>query len=169
MLSRLSIGESSFPPSPFRGKALTCISYSLPTLPQDLSTTLRGTGGTEFEKFLSNSNQLGTLSNSPGVTIFALNDTTMASVRNNFTNATLGQHIILGFPGYSPSFNLEIPYNTAAGYEIVVKKNGTNYFVNGVKIVRPDVITKNGVVHYVERVSFFRFSLSFEEERLGGS
>ena len=39
-----------------------------------------------------------------------------------------------------------------------VTKLGTGYLVNGVKIVKPDFITMNGVVHYVWNVSFSLFS-----------
>ena len=40
-----------------------------------------------------------------------------------------------------------------------ITKVGTGYLVNGVNIVKPDVITMNGVVHYVKKVSFSLFEL----------
>ena len=81
----------------------------------------------------------------------------MTSAGSRFTKAVLDQHVIRDFVGYTPSFDLSKVYTTAAGSSIKVTKVGTDYLVNGVKIVKPDVITMNGVVHYVENVSFSLF------------
>lgn len=145
------------------------LSDSFFTLPQDLSTTLRGTNGGEFEKFLSSSGQLGNLTNSERMTIFALTDSAVASAGSQLTTAALDQHVVRGFLGYTPDLVSGQVINTGGGGKIVVTIVGGNYFVNGLKIVRSNVIMKNGVVHYVEGVSFlFIFLPLFVSVRVSG-
>lgn len=153
--------SSSLPPSlrPFPPDRGLSVSYSFFTLPEDLSTTLRSTNGSSFEKFLSTSGSLGDLSNSSRITIFALTDAAVAAVGNRLTTTSLNQQIIRSFPGYTPDFVIGKPYSTAAGGSITITTQGGNYYANGVKIVKADAITKNGVVHYVDNVSFFLVSI----------
>ena len=106
--------------------------------------------------------QIDSLSNSAGVTIFALTDSTFSSVGSRLTKAALDQQIISGFLGYTPDFVEGKPYTTASGGKILITTQSGVYYANGVRIVRPNIITKNGVVHYVADVSLLsHFSLSF--------
>ena len=90
------------------------------------------------------------------MTIFALTDAAVASVGSRLTTDALGQHVIQGFPGFSPDFIVGQVYDTASRGKIKVTIAGDDYLVNGVKIVKVNAIMTNGVVHYVEDVSFLR-------------
>lgn len=129
--------------------------HSFFTLPEDLSTTLLGTNGTEFKKFLDTSSKLGSLSDSEHITLFALTDSGIASVGALLTKDTVQQNIVKGAAWYTPDSIGGKSYNTAAGGKLDITQSGKDYYVNGIKIVSSDNIMKNGVVHYVESVGFF--------------
>jgi uncharacterized surface protein with fasciclin (FAS1) repeats len=65
--------------------------------------------------------------------------------------------------GYTPQLVDGQTYVSRAGSELKVTVKDGDYFINDVRVVRPNVITKNGVVHLVEKVccldSFTRIRL----------
>lgn len=156
----LAKGELTLLPSlcPFpQTEGRTFISRSFLTPPKDLSATLSGTNGTQFQKFLDSSGILGALLDYTSITVFALTDAVVASVGNSLTKSAVGQNVMMGFVGYTPDLvdGNEYGRGSATGGKIKVTINGGAYFVNNVRIVSSDVIMKNGVVHYVENVSLF--------------
>ena len=78
----------------------------------------------------------------------------------------LNWHIIPNLLGYTPDFILGTEYITSTGGLLIVTNQGGDCFANGVKIIRPNVIMTNGVVHSIDAVIFF-FSCSIHQKKPG--
>lgn len=96
-----------------------------------------------------------------GLTLFAPDNDAInqqiPQVSGNNTQlwAVLRNHIINGTTVYSPSF-VDATYVSAAGENLHLTSNSTGDFVTSgnttARIVQPDVLTKNGVIHIIDRV-----------------
>jgi uncharacterized surface protein with fasciclin (FAS1) repeats len=87
-----------------------------------------------------------TLSETPGVTIFA---------PSNFTsgNFNISTHVITnGFLGFLPELFHTTGLRTDSGLPIRVTLEDGIFYINGVRITRADIIVKNGVVYEIEQV-----------------
>lgn len=96
-----------------------------------------------------------------GLTLFAPNNQAtnqqIPQIASNNTQlwAVLRNQIINGTTVYSPSFS-NSTYVSAAGENLRLTSNSTGQFVTSgnttARIVQPDVLTKNGVIHIIDRV-----------------
>lgn len=96
-----------------------------------------------------------------GLTLFAPNNQAInqgiPQVTGNNTQlwAILRNHILNGTTVYSPSFT-DSTYVSAAGENLRLSSNSTGQFVTSgnttARVVQPDVLTKNGVIHIIDRV-----------------
>ncbi|KAG2074454.1 FAS1 domain-containing protein [Suillus decipiens] len=144
-------------------------------IPQNLSNTLANStydvtsvGGalSSFNAPTNNSiTLLNVLNNASGITLFAPNDTAIATascIGGLLPNTTalialFGNHIINGTTVYSPSFTNKNTYTSASGEPFSFKTNSSGVYVssagsNWAKIMRSDVLTSNGVVHVIDSV-----------------
>lgn len=64
----------------------------------------------------------------------------------------LRDHILVNFPAYSPLLIGEKTFRTLGGNTVTVLVRGGIATFNGASIVAADAITKNGVVHTIDRV-----------------
>lgn len=63
------------------------------------------------------------------------------------------KYIICGFLGHSPDLYPGTTYKSLAGTPIkITYGNDGQKRVNGLKFVKTDIITKNGVLHLIEKV-----------------
>jgi uncharacterized surface protein with fasciclin (FAS1) repeats len=101
------------------------------------------------------------LSGVRGLTLFAPdndaigNQISQLSGNNTQLWDVLRNHIINGTTVYSPSF-VNATYVSAAGENFRLITNSTGQFVTSAnttaRILQPDVLTKNGVIHIIDRV-----------------
>lgn len=98
------------------------------------------------------------LDSTPEITIFIPTNNAIQGLPGNATEspnaltALLSNHIINGFAGYLPLLVDGASYQTAAGTNIRVSIQNGEYFINGVRIVAPNLIIPNGVAHVINQV-----------------
>jgi uncharacterized surface protein with fasciclin (FAS1) repeats len=96
-----------------------------------------------------------------GLTLFAPENDAISQQISQFSGNTtalwdvLRNHILNGTTVYSPSFS-NATYVSGAGENIHLITNSTGQFVTSgnttARVVQPDVLTKNGVIHIIDRV-----------------
>ena len=125
---------------------LTRARYRYFTLPRPLPETLTGAGLTAFRDAADAAGLTAALADTPAVTIFAPQNAAFAGA----AKIDVREYTISGKLELSPDLFSFTPFTSDAGTEIrITFQNGALYF-NGVKIIRTDIITKNGVVHVLE-------------------
>lgn len=99
------------------------------------------------------------LTNDKDVTAFIANDPSVLKiVRSNITQTveqTVGlieYPVFLGRLIYSTSLTNGSSFATAAGPNITVTTFNGSTYVNDAKIIRPDVLVSNGVLHVIDKV-----------------
>ncbi|KAG2357705.1 hypothetical protein BDR07DRAFT_1419484 [Suillus spraguei] len=109
---------------------------------------------------------LNVLNNASGITLFAPNDTAIATASciggllpNTTALIALSEimFVINGTTVYSPSFTDKNTYTSASGEPFSFKTNSSGVYVssagsNWAQIMRSDVLTSNGVVHVIDSV-----------------
>jgi len=117
------------------------------TLPQTFSQSVTFFAQRIFLAALTKYNLLTTCDNTPFITVFVPID---SSLSGEPSECACKQHIIEGPPLYTPDIVLGRPYTTKAGGSITVEiKDGVYTLTGGATIVKANVITKNGVVHFI--------------------
>ena len=95
-----------------------------------------------------------------GLTLFVPSNQASADISQITSNKTrlldiLRNHVINGTTVYSPSFD-NTTYVSAAGENLHFTSNSTGMFVTSgnttARVIQPDVLTKNGVLHIIDRV-----------------
>lgn len=108
---------------------------------------------------------LNVLNNASGITLFAPNNSALATascIGSLLPNSTalialFGNHVINGTTVYSPAFTNGNNYTSASGEPFAFKTNSSGVYVssggsNWAHIMRSDVLTSNGVVHVIDSV-----------------
>jgi uncharacterized surface protein with fasciclin (FAS1) repeats len=105
---------------------------------------------------------LGTvLEGARGFTLFAPNDAALMAARSSLPNISveatvIGNHIINGSTVYSSSLTKSANFTSSSGETLSFITNNTGtYVMSGssvAKIVKSDVLVKNGVVHVIDGV-----------------
>ena len=128
------------------------------TLPKLVSETLVHIGETEFAEGLRQAGLKHEVDHTPGITCFAPTNEALSSIHfiENLTPAQrthlLSNHILLNATAYSPALLDGMSFNTAAGYTITIVRKGDELFINEARVLKSDVITKNGVCHVIDKV-----------------
>lgn len=65
--------------------------------------------------------------------------------------AILTYHVVNGTVGYSTALSNGATLTTLQGGMLRVTVNGANIFINSAKVVTPDVLVSNGVVHVIDK------------------
>ena len=97
---------------------------------------------------------------SPNMTFFSPNT---AEALASFTKTTAGMsqddlaavfnyHIVPDFLGYSSVLETGMVLPTVQGDNLTITKIGSDTFVNGAKIINPDFLVANGVVHLIDSI-----------------
>ena len=121
--------------------------FSFVTLPNTLSQSLIKLSQNVFLSALTKYNLLGVFEGTPRITAFAPVD---SSISRNLSECACKQHVLEGPPLYTPDIELGKSYITKAGGNITIEiKNGEYTLPGGATIVKANVITKNGVVHFI--------------------
>ncbi|KAF8243421.1 hypothetical protein K440DRAFT_637378 [Wilcoxina mikolae CBS 423.85] len=114
-------------------------------LPYELSETLSDKGLTGFLEAIKRENLVHKLDDCPGITVFApLNPSKDCNVK---------ARVVFDFTAYSPDLVPGASFEAASGANLTISKGPDGSLcVNGEKIVKSDVLVKNGVVHFVDNV-----------------
>jgi hypothetical protein len=97
---------------------------------------------------------------SPNMTFFSPNT---AEALASFTSTTAGMsqadlaavfnyHIVPDFLGYSSVLETGMELQTVQGSNLTITKVGSDTYVNGARIINPDFLVANGVVHLIDSV-----------------
>ncbi|CUS11029.1 unnamed protein product [Tuber aestivum] len=120
------------------------------TLPHALETVFANTSGRLWSTALQKANMLTQLSEKRMVTIFAVGDSSLDEA-NLPGSADLGRLIYDGL-SYTPDLSDQLCLQTRDGGSVRITTKGNDRFVNGVRISTSNVIAKNGVIHYLEKI-----------------
>lgn len=69
------------------------------------------------------------------------------------TSSLISNHVVGGFAGYLPILKDGTALTTQKGETLVISIRNGIYYVNGAKIIQANIITENGVVHIIDKVS----------------
>lgn len=117
-------------------------------LPLPLIDSLSVFGFNTFIDAITSSGLEQKLSDSPAITIFAFPNS------RNTSSVNLNEYTVTGYLGFSPVFEDQGKLLSDAGTTLEFSFSHGSYFVNGIRIIRTDVILKNGVLHLLEKVRF---------------
>jgi hypothetical protein len=167
-------------------QSLTSPSSSWFTLPERFSSSLEKLSANLFLSQVRANGLFDELENKASTTVFVPIDSAFGIGNSNGTNngdgsANVVNNIIGGtsltrcaceklvidnWVGYTPQLKSGETYVSKAGTELRITIKDGDYFVNDVRIVRPNVITKNGVVHLIENVRIWSFERAEHRLRL---
>jgi len=117
-------------------------------------------GATSLYGGLNATDLLEPLSGLMDVTVFAPNNAAFRAIGSALANLTteeiskiLSYHVVNGTVGYSSSLQNNTRLNTLSGGQVTVYmgENGT-VWVNNARVVTPDLLVANGVVHVIDQV-----------------
>jgi uncharacterized surface protein with fasciclin (FAS1) repeats len=113
-------------------------------------------------------NATGLMPISPNVTLFAPNNAAFQAIAGGLSNLTTDQirsvltyHAVVGnAPGYSSGLTNGTVLKTVNGANLTITINSGRVFVNGARVVTPDVLVANGVIHVIDAYVLFIHTLS---------
>ncbi|KAI1114875.1 FAS1 domain-containing protein [Nemania sp. NC0429] len=124
-------------------------------LPESLSHSLPFLGANRLLEALEKSNLVAELDDRALITVLAPSDEAFkraGSLADAQLVDMLKQHIIVGFPAYTPLIADGDVYPTLGGGRLTVKVRDGVISIGDAKILTGDAIIKNGVVHTIEKV-----------------
>lgn len=108
---------------------------------------------------LTSANLVNTVNGLKDVTIFAPSNAAFQAIGSGLGNLSttdltsiLTYHVVQGAVGYSSGLMNGTSLPTVNGANLTVTINNGMVFVNGAKVVTPDVLVSNGVVHVLDNV-----------------
>ncbi|RYP63896.1 hypothetical protein DL771_009071 [Monosporascus sp. 5C6A] len=140
---------------PFDGGVIRPINDVL-TLPRNLSYTLPFLGTGRFGAALQTAGLLPDLDNRAIITVLAPNDAAFENADSSTDEQLtqmLREHVVVGFPAYTPLLQDGQTYRTLGGGEVTVSMRGGEAYINGARILAGDAIIQNGVVHTIDRLT----------------
>jgi len=129
------------------------------TIPTNVSDTLVNSKLTAAYGALNATNLLGAVNGLKDVTIFAPSNAAFSNIGSILANAstdtlvkTLQYHVISGPKAlYSTSLS-NTTVKTLEGAELTVRIINGSVFINGAKVITPDVLIAGGVVHVIDQI-----------------
>ena len=93
------------------------------------------------------------------ITIFVPSNAAIAAVSSSYSTPSQIQtfiysHIVPNFLGYLPQLTNGLTLHTLANTTLTVTIVDNIYYINGAQIIDPDVLTDNGVIDVIDKVSF---------------
>ncbi len=127
------------------------------TVPQNISATLVASNLTALAGAATAANLVDTLQSARDLTIFAPSNAAFQNIGSVLANASvetltgvLGYHVVNGTVAYSSTLS-NTTVRSLTGQEIRITVNNGSIFVNSAKVVNPDVLVANGVVHVIDK------------------
>jgi len=129
------------------------------SIPPNLTVALTEGNLTSLAGAATKANLVQPLEDLKEVTIFAPSNEAFAKIADvaaglsvEQLTAVLGFHVIPGAVVYSSDITDGAKVKTLQGQELTITLRDGGVFVNGAKVVKPDVLVKNGVVHVIDGV-----------------
>ncbi|KAK5090412.1 hypothetical protein LTS08_002687 [Lithohypha guttulata] len=142
---------------PFSGGTIHIINRFL-TVPQNISTTGVALNLTSAVGAIGQLNLTQAVDYTPDLTVFLPNNAAFQRIGGNLANLTVEQlagifayHIVNGTVLYSTDIQNGTSVETTGG-NVTLTLQGSNVFVNNARVIRPNVLVANGVVHVIDRV-----------------
>jgi uncharacterized surface protein with fasciclin (FAS1) repeats len=127
------------------------------TLPISDSKTAVAAGLTSLAGALTSAKLVDTVDNLKDVTIFAPSNDAFGAIGSALPGLTTDQltsiltyHVVQGTVGYS-SLLSNTTLKTVNGGTVTITVEGGNVFVNSARVIIPDVLVSNGVVHVIDK------------------
>ncbi|PNP60786.1 hypothetical protein FNYG_14478 [Fusarium nygamai] len=141
----------------FTGGVIHVINRVL-NIPKNISDTAIAANLSAVAGALTESNLVSKLSSARNITVFAPSNSAFANIGSILSNLSesdleniLEYHVVAGTVGYSSSLE-NGTLDTAGGEELnILVQNGT-VWVNEAKVIVPDVLIANGVLHIIDSV-----------------
>jgi len=133
---------------------------TLLTLPPNVSDSATAANLTALNGALNATNLTNTVNDAHDVTIFAPNNDAFQSIGSALANMSmtelagiLAYHVVSGGSvGYSSQLMNGTSLKTVQGGKITIRVENGTIFVNSAKVLTPDVLVANGVVHIIDNV-----------------
>ncbi|KAL5120698.1 hypothetical protein ACEQ8H_001447 [Pleosporales sp. CAS-2024a] len=129
------------------------------TIPETASNTAIAAGLSSLAGALQTTNLSHTVDTTKDVTIFAPNNAAFQAIGSGLANVTAQQissiltyHVVAGTVGYSSTLKNGTSLKTVNGVNLTITVADGKVFVNGARVVVPDVLVANGVVHVIDAV-----------------
>ncbi|KAL8785426.1 MAG: hypothetical protein Q9213_003356 [Squamulea squamosa] len=129
------------------------------TIPQNVSSTAIAAGLSGVAGALTTAKLVDTVDSISDVTIFAPNNSAFQAIGSALPNLTTTQlasilqyHVINGTVAYSSTLQNGTSVPALAGGDLTVTIVDRDIFVNSAKVLIPDVLVANGVVHVIDNV-----------------
>lgn len=155
----LSTANLTGEPLNFTGGVVHIIDNVL-LIPQNVSETATQLNLTAVAGALANASLVEAVDYLEDVTIFVPNNEAFAAIGSALPNLTTEQltailtyHVVNGTVGYSNMLENGTSLTTLQGNNVTVTiEDDDDIFINGAKVVIPDVLVANGVVHVIDNV-----------------
>jgi len=145
---------------PFNGGIIHVIDTVL-TVPLKPSQVALDSGLTSLAGALTQANIVGTLDTARDITVFAPSNqafqaigSTVAGLNAQQLGGILSYHVVQGSVLFSTLLvanGQPMSIRTLNGQVITIRRQGNQVFVNSARVITPDVITGNGVVHVIDK------------------
>ena len=142
----------------FTGGVIHIINNVL-TLPLDISTTAVDAGLSAAAGAIVSANLTNTLNRGTNLTFFAPNNAAFQAIGSAVSNLTATQlsaileyHVLNGTVAYSTSLTNGTKLTAANGGTLSITRSNGTVFVNSAKVVTPDLLVANGVLHIIDNV-----------------
>lgn len=107
---------------------------------------------------LTAANLANTVDNTRDLTVFIPNNAAFQRIGGNLANLSMEQlssiltyHVVPAL-GYSTGLTNGTRLPTLNGANLTITLEGGNVYVNNARVIRPNVLVRNGVVHVIDRV-----------------
>jgi uncharacterized surface protein with fasciclin (FAS1) repeats len=124
-----------------------------------VSKSLKARGLTAFLQLIEKANLTTQLDGYTGITVFAPTNTALASTANaSYTSPfdlqrLVKAHVVTGFVGFLPLLTDGLKLTTLAGTVLTVAIQNGHVFINGAEIIISNIVTENGVIQVIDKVS----------------
>lgn len=129
------------------------------TVPQNVSSTAVAAGLSGIAGALTQANLVDAVDSLSDVTIFAPNNEAFQAIGSALPNLTMMQlagilqyHVINGTVAYSSTLENGTTVPALSGGDLTITISDGDVFVNSAKVLIPDVLVANGVVHVIDNV-----------------
>lgn len=131
---------------------------NLLTVPVNVSATAVAANLTSLAGALTNAKLVQTLDTAKDVTVFAPNNAAFQAIGSALPNMTaqeiariLEYHVVNGTVGYSSTLKNGTTLKAMNGESLTVSMVNGSVFVNSAKVIVPDILVANGVVHVIDK------------------
>lgn len=131
---------------------------SLLTIPLNISATAVAANLTSLAGALMNAKLVQTLDTAKDVTVFAPNNAAFQAIGSALPNMTtqelaqiLEYHVVNGTVDYSTMLKNGTSLKAMNGESLTVSMVNGSTFVNSAKVITPDILVANGVVHVIDK------------------